>query len=248
MSDSDFLRGRGRAGFTFAVREVILIVTGVLIALSLESLWQSRSERAAEEDLLLGLRDEFVENSASLDRWLGLHERVVTTAEEFIAKVEGVPEGQRVIVPDSVIAEMARTPTYDPELTSLDAAFNSGQISLIRSVEIQRALASWTRLLTDAQEEEQRGVDLVYSRLLPHLGAATDLGPAMSWLVSDVRRVMRGLPGDGVPSTSSSVVAGGELANLLWVRYRLSSAATNELEILRTGLDEVLALLEAELH
>jgi len=227
---------------------VVLIVVGVLIALSLESVWQNRAERAAEENLLLGLRDEFVENSSSLERWLGLHERVVTATEQFIAHLESVPEGQRVVVPDSVLAEMARTPTYDPELTSLDAAFNSGQISLIRSVEIQRALASWMRLLADAQEEEQRGVDLVYSRLLPLLGVATNLGPALSWLTSDVRRVMRGLPGDGVPLTSSSVAAGTELANLLWVRYRLSSAAANELEILRGGLDEVLELLEAELR
>jgi hypothetical protein len=219
-----------------------------LIALSLESVWQSRAARTAEQALLVALRDEFLENATSLERWLGLHERIVSTTEQVIARVEGLPEGQRVAVADSVIAEMARTPTYDPESASLDAAFSSGQISLIRSVEIQRALASWTRLLADAQEEEQRGVDLVYRRLLPHLGAATDLGPAISWLVSDVRSVMRGLPSTGVPQTSTEVIVGGELANLLWVRYRLSGAAANELGILRAALDEVLALLEAELR
>ncbi len=233
--------------FRLAVREVVLIVLGVLIALSLESVWQDRADRQSERALLAGLREEFVENAESLDRWIELHERIALAAEQFIAHLADVPQGRVTVVPDSIIGELGRTPTYDPELNSLDAALSSGQIALIRSAEIQRGLASWSRLLSDAKEEEQRAADQVYREFLPLLGELTEMGPAISWLVTDVRRVMRGASNGERPTTSSDVVVDRRLENALWVRYRLTSSAANELQILRTGLGELMALLESEL-
>lgn len=219
-----------------------------MIALSLESVWQDRAERQSERALLEGLRDEFVENAESLDRWIELHERIALATERFIAHLADLTRGHVAVVPDSIIGELGRTPTYDPELNSLDAALSSGQISLIRSAEIQRALASWSRLLRDAQEEEQRAADQVYREYLPLLGELTEMGPAVSWLVTDVRSVMRGESNGVRPTTTSEVLVDRRLENALWVRYRLTSSAANELQILRAGLGEVLALLESEVN
>ncbi len=157
-------------------------------------------------------------------------------------------EGDRIQLPDSLLANLGRTPTYTPSLASLDAALSSGQISLIESVEIQRALARWMRLLEDAQEEETRTAELSYSVILPRLAVSSDLGSAMSYLTEDVRRIMEGRPTEPWPATSSEVVVSRELINLVWVKYRASSAAANELEILKSGLADVLALLEEELR
>ena len=88
MTDNAAPRNRGKPGFTSAVREVVLIVVGVLIALSLEGLWQDRNERIAERSLLLGLTNEFVDNSRALSSTVGGHHRIVASAEEFIAQVE----------------------------------------------------------------------------------------------------------------------------------------------------------------
>ena len=248
MTDNAAPRNRGKPGFTSAVREVVLIVIGVLIALSLEGLWQDRTERIAERNLLLGLTNEFVDNSRALRRTRGGHRRIVASAEEFIVQVEAALEGQGLLVPDSLIGNIARTPRYRPDMNTLEAALSSGQITLIRSAEVQRALASWRGRLIEAQQEEQAGADLVYGQIFPHLGAVTSVGPALSWLASDLRRLGQGLPSRPWPSTTTRIVASRGLTNLLWVRYRLSSAAVNELEILQQRLDEVLVLLEAELR
>ena len=238
----------GRRTLWAAIREVVLIVLGVLIALSLESVWQDRSERMIERELLASLRDEFTHNASALDRWLLLHERGAASAHAFLSYLEEVPEGREVAVPDSLIGELARTPTFDPDMNSLDAALGSGRISLIRSVAIQRVLANWSRLLLDAQEQEQRSVNQTYGELLPLLGSAVSRGPAMSWLASDDRRLMRGEADESRPTTSSSVVSSARLVNALWVRYRLEMSAVNELQILREGLREALTLLDGELH
>ena len=59
---------------------------------------------------------------------------------------------------------------------------------------------------------------------------------------------MRG--GDGVerPTYSSSVMVDRRLINALWVRHHLARSAENELQILRSGLEDVLALVDAELR
>lgn len=245
--DGDSPRSGG-ATFRAAIREVVLIVLGVLIALSIESLWQDRSDRVKERALLASARDEFAENADALDRWLELHQRVAASADAFLGYLEGVSEGLEVAVPDSLIGELARTPTFDPELNSLDAALSSGQISLIRSAEVQRVIASWYRLLADAQEQERRGADQAYREFLPLLGEATLLGRALSWLAADDRRLMRGTSNGARPTTTSVVLADQRLINALWVRFRLAETAVNELQILRTGLEEALALLDDELQ
>lgn len=231
-----------------AAREVLLIVLGVLIALSLDALWQYRVDRAAEQDLLRGLHVEFAENAGALDRWIGLHQGVAASTSAFLARVEAATAGSSVSVADSLIADLGRTPTFDPELNSLDAALSSGQIVLLRSVEIQRALASWSRALSDAQEEEQRAADQAYREFLPLLGEATRMGPAVTWLVEDVRSVMRGEERGPRPTTSSLVLNDTRLINALWVRYRLTRSAENELQILRSSLEDLIGLLERDLE
>jgi hypothetical protein len=226
----------------------VLIVLGVLIALSLDALWQYRVDRADEHDLLQGLHGEFSDNAGALARWIELHQGVAASTTAFLARLEQVPTGSSVLVADSLIADLGRTPTFDPELNSLDAALSSGQIALLRSIETQRALASWSRALSDAQEEEQRAADQAYREFLPLLGESTMMGPAVTWLVEDVRSVMRDAPRGPKPTTSSSVRADARLINALWVRYRLTRSAENELQILRSSLEELLGLMEQEFN
>lgn len=235
---------RPRAALAF--REFALIVVGVLVALALESAWQDRAERAAERELLSGLLAEFARNAESLDRWIGFHQEISTAAKDLAGYLDRSPDGQTVSVPDSLIALLAPTPTYDPEVNSLDAALSSGQISIIRSADVQRALANWTRLLGDAQEEEGRSATQAHRELFPLLGAATRFGPAFSWVVKDVGDSMSGRARGPKPSTSSDVVASRALANALWVRHMHSEGAANELGLLKIGLMEAIALLEGE--
>ena len=59
---------RPTSGLRASFRDVVLIVVGVLIALSLEAMWQYRADRADEDELLAGLLMEFRENVDALDR------------------------------------------------------------------------------------------------------------------------------------------------------------------------------------
>lgn len=236
-------RPSGQSRVRVTIREVVLIVVGVMIALTLEARWQMILERRAENDLIDRLRVELSRNAESVSRWLTLHERVAASTAELIHVLEDVPPGSRAMVADSLLGNMTRTPTYDPEQGSLDAAVSSGQLSLIRSADIQRALAALGRSLRDAQEDEAQGAAHVQDRLLPHLSEVTDLGPAVAWVVQDVDAVFSGEPTPATPLGARSVVASEELSNLLWLQLRYSSDAMNGLRAYLDDLNEAVALM-----
>ena len=95
-----------------------------------------------------------------------------------------------------------------------------------------------TSMIELIPEKEQ-----LYRELLPILGEVALIGEAYSWLISDVRDIMRGGVGIERPTSSSFMIVDRRLINALWVRYRLTRSAENELQILRSDLTDVLALL-----
>lgn len=83
------------------MREVALIVSGVLIALSLEAMWQYRVDRSDEQALLEEFAIEFQENENTLDRWIVLHQSVASSVEALLGYLESTGEGASVTLPDS---------------------------------------------------------------------------------------------------------------------------------------------------
>ena len=137
--------------------EGVVIVGSILLAFGIDAWWDEGQERRGEQEVLTSLQAEFEENVDLLDAWIGIHHRVDVATERFLDLLSEMPEGQRVSVPDSIVAQAIRGPTYQPIRASLDAALSSGQIELIASTELQRNLATWSRLLAEASEEEQGG-------------------------------------------------------------------------------------------
>jgi hypothetical protein len=230
------------------IGEFLLIVLGVLTALALESSWQDRLDRRLEKQLLGALRVELNQNAGELERWIELHGLVSNSLDSLITQLDGVPEGERVLVPDSVVAHVLRNPTYDADQASLEAALRSGHITLIQSSAIQIALARWDRLLQDAQEEEEKAMQLTISYLMPLMATQADLGPSHRFLAESNRFLMRNQPRPPWPDTRSPIRASSELKNTLTLRWRISVGTEDELRILKGALEELAGLIEEELR
>lgn len=219
-----------------SLREVGLIVLGVLIALGLGAAWQHQLDRLEELEVLSNLLTELHENDARLAESIATHQGIDRAAEAFLNLMENAAQGAALQVPDSLISEVIRGPTYLPVRSSLDAALSSGQVELIESQQVQRALALWSQLAAEALEEERDGRDFVSERLLPYLDRAADLEVVHRTFVdqaSGVRSETGQLRWD---PTMSAVTASRELNNLLWRRRFYAATAIMSLEALRTHL------------
>ncbi|MBN1459023.1 MAG: hypothetical protein JXA57_05770 [Armatimonadetes bacterium] len=241
-------RGRMPKSVSLALREVFLIVISVLIAIGLDSLWQDRQDRRGERELLEALHNEMELNSRELERWISLHGRVHSSSAELLRMVRATGPGGTIQVPDTLISDIIRTPTFQPELSVLQTALSSGSIALVQNVNLSRELNRWSRSLEEAQEEELKGLHFVEEQLVPHLLRVVDMEPAQRSLVefSEAHSLGASIPPRS--RSSSDVRADPPLANLLARRIFYADFAVTELRVVQTTIAEILEALDRELR
>jgi hypothetical protein len=120
-----------------AVREVLIIVLGVLIALGAESVWSSRQDRERERDHLAALAADLDETESRLNVAI----RDDSVSSERARHMWRILSGLRDASPDSLWALGAiNYSEYSPQLTALDVLIETGEIALVRSSEVRSGI------------------------------------------------------------------------------------------------------------
>ena len=143
--------GKTTKYFKYAIGEIILVVIGILIALSINNWNENRKERAQEQELLLQLQSEYQSNLEQLDEKTQIREQTISASLKLIHYIDH-PE---ISNKDSIIKHIALTcvnPTFDPIVNDINS---SGRIQLLQNVNLKERLARWTSEVVQVTEEEQ---------------------------------------------------------------------------------------------
>jgi hypothetical protein len=139
--------------FKYAIGEIVLVVIGILIALSINNWNEQRKMNSQEQELLEGLKIEFTANLKRLDKVLQLHKNSIESANEimtyFNEDISGIPETKF----DSLLFHIQNVWTFNPRKGLLNSVITSGQINLISNVELKTQLASFEDMVNDIEEE-----------------------------------------------------------------------------------------------
>ena len=160
-----------------AIRDLVVVVVGILAAVRLESAWQDRLDRAEETLLLQGLRTEFAENREQLvDRlsvWSNVRESSLEARQLMGQSVDNIGADQ--IRKSFRSALMMRF--YDPRSGQLSSLISSGKLGLIRNAELRAKIADWPSLIDDMKIEREGALQILMETLGPHLGEFIMDGP-----------------------------------------------------------------------
>lgn len=149
----------------YAIGEIILVVIGILIALSINNWNENRKERAQEQELLLQLQSEFQSNLEQLDKKTDMRNMMSSAALKLLRNIDH-PETRNV---DSITKQIGLTainPTFDPIINEINS---SGRIQLLQNVDLKERLARWTSEVIQVTEEEQAWVFIRGNEYLPML-------------------------------------------------------------------------------
>ncbi|TYA56696.1 hypothetical protein FVF61_06060 [Formosa maritima] len=138
--------------FKYAIGEIVLVVIGILIALSLNNWNEVRKERTVELETLKDLKSEIEQNilvfekhlnkkrigKKNIDTYVNLLIAGNTSVEDIIAFFDKGYAGA----------------TYNPSNGVLNSVINSGNINTLTNKELKYELTSWKDVLIDYQEEE----------------------------------------------------------------------------------------------
>lgn len=225
--------------------EGLVIVASILLAFGLEAWWDYRNERKAEAVVLQNLLEEFVAAGTELDFYLGLDRRVEEAASTTLAALqEARDEGREFVsIRDTALALIMIPGTFDPQLGTLAGLLSSGGLPLLRDTELQRALAGWPGLLTEASEEERASHAHVYERLGPTLWDRID-GTGFALIGESIAL---GDPDPGLVERETRLPVDNPVLGVMATRLALITHQINELVAVRLEIDRIIALIEESL-
>jgi len=145
----------------YAIGEIVLVVIGILIALSINNWNEHRKESQIEIKALIDLKNEFLENKAKIEESVeikknGLHkttmllEMIKSQSEEF--ENFNISYGLN---------------TINPSFGVIDKLTSTGKIDYIENDSLKKLLSGWKDLMIDYVEVEKYHRDLVFTKIFP---------------------------------------------------------------------------------
>ena len=220
--------------------EGVVIVGSILLAFGIEAWWGGVQERAEEQELLIGLRQEFVENQEILRVSLALVDQGVDDLRRFVALT---PDQAAQIPSDSawarVIIPHRRVFSSSLSLGFLDATVSSGKLAMIRDGNLRAALARTSGIQVDVLEVLAYALEL-------SLKAATLFGR-----YSEIQAATATDPlgsGQVTASTLRALRSDIEFMGVSTAKAYYWAAYASESRRLEVHVDLVVAMIEAALE
>ena len=140
--------------FKYAIGEILLVIIGILIAVSINDWNEGRKLKKAEQSILKDLEQEMTLNLEALDFVIEGNERSFQGAEEIKALFNDREAFDKIsdTIFYRLIVKMNWNPTYDPKYGILNSIISSGQINQISNKELKYLLTSIKELTIDALE------------------------------------------------------------------------------------------------
>ena len=216
-----------------AIRDLIVVIVGILAALYLESWWQDRQDRAEEALLLQGLRAEFVENREQpVDRisvWSNVREASLAAQQLMGQSIDS-------IYPDQIrsgFRSAMEMRFYDPRTGQLTSLISSGKLGLVRNAGLRARIADWPGFIEDLEIEREGALHSLMMTLGPHLAEFLPIGP----------------PGGPFEDRLEALLSDRRIYNDLGIMAGTMSRTIREgEEILNATDDNIVAMIDAELN
>ena len=113
----------------YAIGEIILVVLGILIAISIDDWYTEKNERAQEQVILHQLKDEYQKNLRQLEEKMTMRNQMIEAASSilhFIDNPDSAPKDSLLLC----LSSLMRDPTFDPIQNDL---LYSGNLRLIKN-------------------------------------------------------------------------------------------------------------------
>jgi hypothetical protein len=130
--------------------EGIVIVASILLAFTIDALWEDRQLRVEEQGVLHSLRTDFLASQSEL---LDVLQSLESNRAAFERLQATTPDALSRLPADSVsMAGLTGAPSFDAYSGTLNALVGAGKLDLIRDVSLREVLLDWMHGIDDLPE------------------------------------------------------------------------------------------------
>lgn len=151
----------------YAIGEIILVVIGILIALSINNWNENRKEAQFEQKLLKELKSDFTYNQMELTRNIGKATLLAHNCDSLLVLFD-LPDDK--VNPGEFfgyVRKLGGYSTYNPSNGALNNLISSGNLNIIKNDSLRTHLARWTGMLEDVKEDEKRLINFGDAQMNP---------------------------------------------------------------------------------
>ena len=153
--------------------EFAVIAVGVFVAVAAESWWSEREERQYEREIREDMIVEFESNIRILDADIAENEG----ARGRMGMLYGLDDDALLALDDTKLSEQLEPylqwAGFDPEMGSVQAFVESGNVGAISDRQLRLLLARWAGLLEKRRRVNLQAVDFQHHEVLPVIARAS---------------------------------------------------------------------------
>jgi len=139
----------------YAIGEIILVVIGILIALSINNWNEKTKNKSQENQILLQLKEEYQENLIEIDLKISMRKEMFNASSRLLAYYDN---SKSWMLADSVASDFIKTfytPTFNPVVGVTSELLSSGKLYLIENKKLKTMLTNWTGVSNRLIEYEE---------------------------------------------------------------------------------------------
>ena len=139
----------------YAIGEIVLVVIGILIALSINNWNENNKNSKQESQILLQLKEEYQENLTELDLKISMRKDMFEASTRLLAYYDN---SKSWTLADSVASDFTRTfytPTFNPVIGVTSELLSSGKLYIIENKKLKSMLTNWTGVSSRLIEYEE---------------------------------------------------------------------------------------------
>lgn len=148
--------------FKYAIGEIVLVVIGILIALSINNWNENRKNNHKEIAILLNLKNEFSTNKTDLIETIERNSRKYELVKKILLFTGQPNENLTKESSDGMIYNTFGGHTADVSTGFIDDLLSSGNIYLIKNDSLRQKLTNWGKELFDHKTESEDGDAILY--------------------------------------------------------------------------------------
>ena len=158
-----------RTGFLKLIRELLVVVAGILIAFGLNNWANNRSENKLAQRYLHGIHDDLTADSLQLSQRLTDLERREGLARRAIGFLYNPNAPGRDSAFTIIFRDLHFAQPFIPNASTYEALVSSGDLNLIDDFELRRAIAGHYHRYAEMEGENLRTEHFIRSSVSPYM-------------------------------------------------------------------------------
>lgn len=158
-----------------AAGEALLLLVGVMLALSAQAWWEAREERQTVSEYVDNLLAEVKVNKASVQEAIGNHQRYIELGTALLKDLIEAESADNSASIQAKLSAFVYIADFRPATSALDNLVGGGGLGLIESAELQLAISRYAQKLSDHNVLQAELAELFFQHLIPFISDSLPL-------------------------------------------------------------------------